>query len=86
MVFGDDIDGDIFIEPPEANVDTDEDSADEDDGGLADNLTSRQLRAPAEIRLRDSDRVEDELNLTGSFAANNEEHEESLLIFDETNK
>lgn len=86
MVFGDDIDGDIFIEPPEANVDTDEDSADEDDGGLADNLTSRQLRAPAEIRLRDNDRVEDELNLTGSFAANNEEHEESLLIFDETNK
>ncbi|XP_050306338.1 piggyBac transposable element-derived protein 3-like [Anthonomus grandis grandis] len=51
MVCNDDLDGDIYIEPPEPNVDTDEDSADEDDGGLVDNLTARQLRAPAEIRL-----------------------------------
>lgn len=40
---------DIYIEPPEANILTDEDSADEDDGGLADNLGARQLSAQAEI-------------------------------------
>ena len=39
---GEDIDR-IYIEPPEATVLTDEDSADEDTGGLIDNLTGRQL-------------------------------------------
>ena len=39
----------IFIEPPEATVLTDEDSADEDTGGLIDNLTGRQLRAGAQV-------------------------------------
>lgn len=29
----DDFEGDIFIEPPEPNVDTDEDSGDDDGGG-----------------------------------------------------
>lgn len=33
MIDSEDIDGDIFIEPPDVNVDTDEDSADEDEGG-----------------------------------------------------
>lgn len=33
MAYSEDIDGDIFVEPPEPNVDTDEDSADEDEGG-----------------------------------------------------
>jgi len=41
---GEDMDR-IYIEPPEATVLTDEDSADEDTGGLIDNLTGRQLRA-----------------------------------------
>ena len=43
---GQDIDR-IYIEPPEATVLTDEDSADEDTGGLINNLTGRQLRAGA---------------------------------------
>lgn len=33
MIYNDDIDGEIFIEPPEPHVESDEDSADEDDGG-----------------------------------------------------
>lgn len=44
---GDDIDR-IYIEPPDNNVQSDEDSADEGDGGQIDNLTGRQLLAPAE--------------------------------------
>ncbi|RVE42918.1 hypothetical protein evm_012446 [Chilo suppressalis] len=40
---------DIFIEPPEVAEYTDEDSADEDSGGLIENLTGRQLLAGAEI-------------------------------------
>ncbi|KAG5895313.1 hypothetical protein JTB14_029146 [Gonioctena quinquepunctata] len=43
----------VFIEPPESHVLTDEDSADKDEGGLADNLCSRQL----EIRFTNSRRV-----------------------------
>lgn len=38
---------DIFITPPEVATFTDEDSADEDNGGLVDNLNGRQLAAPA---------------------------------------
>ncbi|KAG5894891.1 hypothetical protein JTB14_030596 [Gonioctena quinquepunctata] len=44
IAYNEDIDVDIFIEPPEPNVETDEDSADEDYGGLVDNLTFRQVR------------------------------------------
>lgn len=47
----------VFIEPPESHELTDEDSADEDEGGLADNLSSRQLTAGAEIRFTNSRRV-----------------------------
>jgi len=43
----------IFIEPPEATVLTDVDSADEDTGGLIENLTGRQLRAGAEVNFAD---------------------------------
>lgn len=39
----------IFIEPPDAVVLTDEDSAEEDESGFVDNLSGRQLRAGAEI-------------------------------------
>ncbi|XP_046393650.1 piggyBac transposable element-derived protein 3-like [Ischnura elegans] len=39
----------IYIEPPESNVLSDEDSAEEDGGGFIDNLSGRQLRAGAEI-------------------------------------
>ncbi|KAK9716848.1 hypothetical protein QE152_g24480 [Popillia japonica] len=50
---------DVFIEPPECHILTDEDSADEDEGGLADNLSARQLRAGAEARFANSKRMGD---------------------------
>ncbi|KAH7958814.1 hypothetical protein HPB49_005429 [Dermacentor silvarum] len=43
----------IYIESPEATIYSDEDSADEDSGGLIGNLSSRQLRAGAETVLAD---------------------------------
>lgn len=39
----------IFIEPPDANVRTDEDSGDEDSGGFLDNISGRQLIPAAEL-------------------------------------
>lgn len=48
----------IFIEPPEAIVNSDEDSANEDEGGLVDNLSGRQLRSQAEIILSNQDRID----------------------------
>ncbi|XP_037503431.1 uncharacterized protein LOC119378336, partial [Rhipicephalus sanguineus] len=47
----------IYIEPPEATIYSDEDSADEDSGGLIDNLSSRHLRAGAETVLADGRRI-----------------------------
>ncbi|KAK9754666.1 Transposase IS4 [Popillia japonica] len=43
----------IFMEPPESNVLTDEDSGDED-GGLLDNLSGRQLRVGGEVVVKNS--------------------------------
>lgn len=40
----------IFIEPPEIKILTDEDSGDEN-GSLIDNLSCHQLQTPAEIKL-----------------------------------
>ncbi|KAG5869431.1 hypothetical protein JTB14_003123 [Gonioctena quinquepunctata] len=52
MVYEDDLDvRDIFIEPPEANVLTDEDSGDEEDRDLVDNLSGQQLLPGAELRV-----------------------------------
>ncbi|XP_069689776.1 piggyBac transposable element-derived protein 3-like [Periplaneta americana] len=48
---------DIFIVPPDVHVDTDEDSANEDEGGMIYNVTGRQLRAAAEIRLANNERI-----------------------------
>ncbi|KAJ4450058.1 hypothetical protein ANN_01465, partial [Periplaneta americana] len=45
------------IEPPEVHDQCDEDSADEDNGGLVDNLTGQQLRAPAESVLISGERI-----------------------------
>lgn len=42
---------DIYITPPDG-VQTDEDSADEDQGGLIDNLKGQQLQAEAEAVIR----------------------------------
>ncbi|KAL1516154.1 hypothetical protein ABEB36_000073 [Hypothenemus hampei] len=47
----------VFIEPPQSHVLSDKDSADEDNGGCADNLNSRQLSAAAEIRFANSRRI-----------------------------
>ncbi|XP_039286301.1 uncharacterized protein LOC120351830 isoform X2 [Nilaparvata lugens] len=46
----------IFIEPPDAAGLSDEDSANEDEGGLIDNLSSRQLAANAEIVFTNDER------------------------------
>lgn len=51
---------DIFIEPPDPRVETDEDSGEEDEGGLVDNLTGHQLRAAVEIKLSNNDRITDD--------------------------
>ena len=40
---------DIFICPPEANILSEEDSTDEDSGGLIDNLSGRQLSGSADF-------------------------------------
>ncbi|KAK9679077.1 hypothetical protein QE152_g40308 [Popillia japonica] len=47
----------IYIEPPESNILTDEDSGDEDDGGLVDNLSRKQLCANAEIVFPNQTRI-----------------------------
>ncbi|KAG5864564.1 hypothetical protein JTB14_028222 [Gonioctena quinquepunctata] len=51
--------GDIYIEPPEPAELTDEDSADEDGGGLVDNLSANQLQAAAEISIYQQDNTDD---------------------------
>lgn len=49
----------IYTEPPEHNVLTDEDSGDED-GGLFDNLSGRQLRAGVEVVVRSQEEPPEE--------------------------
>lgn len=59
----------IFIEPPDPAVNSDEDSADEDEGGLLDNLSGRQLRAGAEVVFSNGSRI----GGTADDAENNED-------------
>ncbi|KAG5897417.1 hypothetical protein JTB14_032109 [Gonioctena quinquepunctata] len=60
VAHADDLDvGDIYIEPPEPAELTNEDSADEDGGGLVDNLSANQLRAAAEISIYQQDNTDD---------------------------
>ncbi|XP_039286653.1 piggyBac transposable element-derived protein 3 isoform X1 [Nilaparvata lugens] len=47
----------LFVEPPEPNILSDEDSADEDEGGMIDNLSSRQLAALGEVVLTNNIRM-----------------------------
>lgn len=49
----------IFIEPPDPNSISDEDSADEDEGGLIDNLSSRQLSTNVEVVFSNDQRIGD---------------------------
>ncbi|KAG5879895.1 hypothetical protein JTB14_010413 [Gonioctena quinquepunctata] len=64
----------IFVEPPDPNADTDEDSANENEGGMIHNLTARQLRALAEMKLCNNEGV-------GETSQNDEPGTE---VFDET--
>ncbi|KAG5884595.1 hypothetical protein JTB14_000612 [Gonioctena quinquepunctata] len=61
MIWGDDdianqVD-EIFVVLPEPNIDTDEDSVDEDNGGMLHNLTGPQLRSAVELKLTNNDRL-----------------------------
>ena len=58
----------IFISPPDVNMDSDEDSASEDEGGLVDNLTGRQLLADAEISLSDRQTISNEAEFRAAFS------------------
>lgn len=62
----------IYIEPPEVNVQTDEESGDEDLEGDLNHLPPRQLRAQAEIKLQNSMRSE-AIDGNNSTLENNEE-------------
>jgi DNA excision repair protein ERCC-6 len=57
----DDVDDlpDIFVEPPEQNYLTDEDSADEDCGGNLENLSKRQLLASVDLRFHNEEDEEE---------------------------
>lgn len=65
IAYDDDIDA-IFIEPPDSNILTDEDSGDEDGGGTIDNLSGPQLRAQAEVKLVSNARVTESQPLPSS--------------------
>ncbi|KAG5862172.1 hypothetical protein JTB14_033011 [Gonioctena quinquepunctata] len=61
MIWGDDdianqVD-EIFVELSEPNIDTDEDSADEENGDMLQNLTGRQLRSEVKLKLTNNDRM-----------------------------
>ena len=61
-------DAEVYIEPNDPGLFTDEDSADEDDSGLVDNLSGRQLAANAEAVFNDEHRTTEsdgEVQLTG---------------------
>lgn len=49
----------ILREPPDSNVLTDEDSAEEDEGGMIDNLNRQQLSAHIEMKLHNT-KIENE--------------------------
>ncbi|KAL3273109.1 hypothetical protein HHI36_014563 [Cryptolaemus montrouzieri] len=49
LAYSEDVDS-IFIEPPEADVLTDEDYGDEGAGSMIDNLSDRQLPARVEVK------------------------------------
>ena len=52
-----DRDAEVYTEPYDLGLLTDEDSADEDDSGLVDNLSGRQLAANAEVVFNDGHRT-----------------------------
>lgn len=83
MVFSEEIDNKnidgIYIYPPEPNVLTDEDSADDDDGGLVDNVSKRQLLANAEFHFANDNLTADDNNNDREEAALEDIEEISML-------
>lgn len=77
MVYNDNVQ-DIFIEPPDSNILTDEDSGDEDEGGLIDNLPGSQLRAPAELVMINNERIGDFSDEFSNNAILNSESDETV--------
>lgn len=78
LVYVDNIDvSDIYIEPPDAGILTDEDSGDEDGGGLLDNLTVPQLPPKAEVILRRNEIMIGDSNI--STRDRNVENEETFI-------
>lgn len=49
----------LYIQPPDSQDLTDEDSGDEDEGGTVENLSRRQLLAPAEVIFSNGGRIGD---------------------------
>lgn len=79
MICNDDEDiAGIFIEPPDAAILSDEDSADEDEGGIIDNLTGSQLRSNAEIVFGDGHRI------SASNDGNDDDEEDSIPLLEES--
>ncbi|KAG5872158.1 hypothetical protein JTB14_024824 [Gonioctena quinquepunctata] len=76
VAHADDLDvGDIYIEPPEPAELTDEDSADEDGGGLVDNSSANQLRAAAEISIYQQANTDDDEIISEALEEPKEEPE-----------
>lgn len=65
MAYSDDLDvRNIYIEPPDVNELTDEDSGEEDEGGLVDNLSRNQLKATAQLEIVQNESLEDDEPIT----------------------
>ena len=69
----------IYIEPPEVGVESDEDSADEDEAGLVDNLSGRQLRAGAIACFRNGNRIGEQ----DLLPANSDKKKKKKLTWDD---
>lgn len=54
----------IYVEPPDAGINTDEDSGDDDGGGEVDNLSRNQLLAPAVVEILQESSISDDQDLT----------------------
>lgn len=63
----------VFMAPPDPNILTDEDSADEEEGGTPDNLSGKQLLADAEVRFRNGDEILPEPQVVHTPGTNNEQ-------------
>ena len=71
------VEADVFITPPGGDL-TDEDTGDEDGGGMLDNLSSRQFQAEAEVYVKtrqgESFRTESSLEDPEELEDNNNEY------------